>query len=156
MPCAPQTGLQSVLGYSEFLRRFTGGVALHIAQNKRGAQQRRKLIEVLADDFAQLRAHEHLLRIWPAIRESFRGRQLVFARSVVQRYGWASFGTSPPHQRRVNHDARQPGGKLRAPFEALQVAIRRQKSILQSVFCVLCISEHAQSSLKQRTLVAAE
>src|ERR1700693_1809982 len=36
VPCAPQTRLQRVLGYSELLRSFAGRVALHLAQHKRG------------------------------------------------------------------------------------------------------------------------
>src|SRR2546429_6081811 len=67
-----------------------------------------------------------------------------------------SLRATPPHERRVDHDAREPGRKLRAPFETLQVAIRRQQPILQCVFRVFGIAEHAQGRLEQRTLVAAE
>jgi hypothetical protein len=90
--------LQCVLCNSAPLGSFTGGISLHIVQNKRSAQQRRELIQVFADYFSQLGAHENLLRVWPAIREALRGRQLVLARRLIQRDRRASFGTSPPHR----------------------------------------------------------
>ena len=45
---------------------------------------------------------------------------------------------------------------MRAPFEALQVAVRGQKAVLQGVFGVFGVPEDPESGLEQRALVAAK
>src|ERR1700723_2933148 len=154
VPRAPQPRLQRIFRHAELLRRFARRVTLDFAQHKRRAQQRRQLIQVLADHLANFRPRKNLLRIRTLRRESFHHRQFVFARWFVERHRGPRLRASPPHQRRVDHDARQPRRKLRTTFESLQISIRRQQSILQRIFRVLCVSQNAQGRLKQRPVIA--
>src|SRR5882672_5748505 len=156
MPCTPQPRLQRVLGNSEFLRSLARGIPLHFAQHKRRSKQRRKLVQILADHFPNFRARKHLLGIRSVIRKALRCRQLILARRFVQRNRWTRLRTPPPHQRRVDHDARQPRRKLRAALEPLQISVRREHSVLQRVFRVFRVSQHPQRRLKQRPLVTPE
>src|SRR5216683_6202645 len=154
--CAPQSRLQRILGDSELLGRLACRITLHFAQKERRAQQRRKLVEVLADHLSQFRASKNLLRIRRVVRKPLRRGQFVLARCFVQRKRRARLRAPPPHQRRVVHDARQPGRKLRPPLEPLQVPLGREQSVLQRVFRVLRVPQHTQRGLKQRPLVSAE
>src|SRR5712692_4306200 len=119
VPRAPQPRLQRVLRYAQLLGRFARRITLHFAQHKRRPQQRRELVQILADHLANLRAREYLLRVRPVIRKAFRGGQLVLARRFVQGKRRTRLRAPPPHQRRVDHDARQPRRKLRPPLKAL-------------------------------------
>src|SRR6266446_6666665 len=65
VPRAPQSSLQRIFRHTELLRGFASGISLHFAKHKRGAQERRELVQILADYFAQLRTLKHLLGIRP-------------------------------------------------------------------------------------------
>ena len=153
MPRTPQPRLQRIFRHAKFLRRFSRRVTLDLAQHKRRAQQRRKLIQIRADHFAQFRPRKHLLRVRSLRRETLHDRQFVLARWFVERNRRPRLRASPPHQRRVDHNARQPRRKLRPPFESLQIPIRRKQSVLERIFRIFRVSQHAQRRLKQRPVI---
>jgi hypothetical protein len=75
---------------------------------------------------------------------------------VVERNCRARLGAAAFHERGVNDNAREPRRELRPPLEALEVAVRGEQSILQSVLGILGIPEHTERGLEQRAVVAAE
>src|SRR5438477_7121690 len=156
LPRAPQARLQRVFRDPQLFGGFTRRKSLHFAQDKRRSQQRRKLVQVFADHLANLRARKNLLGIRPVVREALRSRQLLLARRFVQGNRRTRLRAPPPHQRRVDHDARQPRRKLRPPLKTIQIAIRREEPVLKRIFCVFRVPQHSQSGLKQRPLVTPE
>src|SRR5690349_1499217 len=61
VPRAPQTSLERVFRHAQLLRGFARRVALHLAQHERCAQERGKLVEILAENLANFRVRHHLL-----------------------------------------------------------------------------------------------
>src|ERR1700687_6493776 len=114
---APQPGFERVLSDTEFLGRFTGGKTLHFAQHKRRPQQRGKLIQILPNHLVQFAPLVLLLGRGPMIGEPFDSRQLMFTRWLIERNCRPRLPASTAHQRRIDHDARQPGGKVRSSLE---------------------------------------
>src|ERR1700723_2390348 len=74
----------------------------------------------------------------------------------IERNRGASLGAAALHERGVDDDAREPGGKLRAALKALQIAVGGKQSILQRVFGVFSIAEHTKGGLEQLAVVTAK
>src|SRR5277367_4968068 len=77
--------------------------------------------------------------------------RIVINAALMKRLGAAAL-----HQSGIDHDAREPGGKLRAAFEALEIAIGRKQAILECVFRVFGVAEDTKSGLKQLAVIAAK
>src|SRR5580692_3814890 len=156
MASAPQTGLQGVFGYAKFLGGFSGGIAFDFAQNESGPQQGRKFVEIFVDDLANFRSGVDLLGRRAIVGEALGGRQFILVMCFVKGNRWARLGAAALHERGVDDDAREPGGKLGAALEALQIAIGGKQSVLQGVFGVFRVAEHTKGGLKQLAMVTAK
>jgi hypothetical protein len=79
--------------------------------------------EILLDHPADFRARINLLRVRRIIREALVRGDPVFDADIVERQRPAGSGIPAFHLRSIDDDARQPGGKPRAAFKALQVTV---------------------------------
>jgi hypothetical protein len=75
---------------------------------------------------------------------------------VINRQGRSCLDATSLHERSVNDNACQPGGKLRATFEAFKITVSGKQRILQRIFGILFVPEDTKCCLKQQTVITAK
>jgi hypothetical protein len=116
----------------------------------------RKLANLFFDERTDFDSRTDLLRVWLRVNHSSSQLFRAIVEKLVQRSFRASISSTPNHERRVDHDARQPSGERGPALKRLQPRERPAKAILHGVLRILSVAQDGERNSAELAGVARE